>query len=175
MYIRWIFKALLILGLLILQLAFISGLPGQFANVNAVLVLVLLIMAFGDFREALIWSIAVGALLDMYSYAPFGLNMFCLVLALLVANFLQINFLTNRSLYSVLALSMVASLVFELFALMIYWVAGFFSDFKTNVDLGFNFWLDELSKILANMVLAFLLFHLLSFVSRRFRPIFLVR
>lgn len=175
MYVRLIANLFLLFLLFIFQMAFVSGLPSWFSNINAVLVVLTLIMGFGDLKTSLVWAVILGTFLDMYSFSVFGLNIFCLALALLAANFLLENLLTNRSLYSILALVAIASLVFQLASLAIVSLYGLFSPGGIGLELSIHFFLDELSKVIGNMLLAFILFHVLSFISKRFRPMFLIR
>lgn len=161
--------------LTIIQVAFISGLPEWFSNINAVLVVLIMILGFGSFGNALVWAIAVGVLLDMYSFSTFGLNIVSLVGVLFLTNFLLKNVLTNRSLYTFVLLTLLASVIFELLNFIITYV--YTSLFRQSFLFSFpsNFWFDELLKIIANVVLSFVLFYIISYFSKRFKPMFLIR
>ncbi len=163
---------MLALLLIIIQISFISALPSWFSNINIVLVTLIIILVFGNFRTALLWAVIVGALWDMFLFSLFGLNIFALLISISLANFLLENFLTNRSLYTFLALTMFTSLLYEL---SIFLVTFLFSGYFISLKLPSNFWINELSKIAVNMILAFALFYIISFFSKRFKPMFLIR
>ncbi len=181
MYLKIIVRSILILFLVIIQIAFVSGLPSWFSNINVVLVVLIMILGFGSFKNALLGSVIVGFLWDMFSFSFFGLNIFALTASILLVNFLLENFLTNRSLYTFLALTLSASLLYEfIVSILAILFAVFFNQFSLaeyflSSNFSSNFWLDELSKIIVNMALVFVLFYLVSFFSKKFKPMFLIR
>ena len=181
MYLKIFITSILILLLVVFQVAFISGLPTYFSNINFVLVVLIMILGFSGFKNALLWSMIVGALWDMFSFSLFGLNILALSLAILLANFLLENILTNRSLYTFLALTVAASLLYEILIYSITFLFAVFSNQYESILLGvfnnlsYNFWIDEFSKIIVNMILVFVLFYIISFFGKRFKPMFLIR
>ncbi len=175
MYLRLLLKLVLIVALGVIQIAFIPGLPGILANINLVLVILLLIMGLTELRRALTWAIATGFIIDLYSFSFFGLHMVSYSCVLFVASFLLGHVFTNRSLYTFLVLTMIATISFEIVSLIIAWSASFAIDASLPRIGQAAFWLDELYKLLANLGMMFLLFHVVDFFSQRFRPIFLSR
>ncbi len=175
MYLKLIVTSILILLLLIIQVAFISGLPTYFSNFNLVLVILIMILGFSSFRNALLWSVTVGFLWDMFSFSLFGLHVFTLVASVFLANFLLENFLTNRSLYTFLALTIAVSLLHEFLSSVISFLFAVFLDQSLSLHFSSDFWVDEFFKVLVNMALAFVLFYIISFFSKRFKPMFLIR
>jgi len=175
MYLKIITVSVLILFLVVTQLAFVSGLPAWLSNLNVVLVVLIMILGFGSFRNALLGAIIVGAFLDMFSFSLFGLNIFVLLMSVLLANFLLENVLTNRSLYTFLALIFSVSLLHELLIFVSVFLLAVFFGRSLMLDLSSGFWMDELSKITVNLILTFILFHVISFFNKRFKPMFLIR
>lgn len=175
MYLKIIVTSILILFLVIIQVAFISGLPTYFSNFNVVLVMLVMILGFSSFKNALLWAVAVGFLWDMFSFSLFGLHIFALVASVFLANFLLENILTNRSLYTFLALTVAVSLLYEFLVSALTFLLAIFFNQSLSSNFPANFWVDEFFKVLVNMALAFVLFYLISFFSKRFKPMFLIR
>jgi hypothetical protein len=173
------FKIILVvaaIGLLgAVQLAMIKALPYPFNSLNLVIISLAFVLLFTDWSSALWWSFGVGLMLDLYSFAPFGLNLLSLVITLLVTNFLLINFLTNRSLYSIVILNGVAYLVYEIIIHSLYLSLAFWVGNQLPIVFDFNFFSGQLFGLLLNLISALILFYFLNFVSRRYLPFFLIR
>ena len=65
MYGRIILNIVLIFSVIVVQVAFISGLPGWFGSINLVIVTLIFILALSSFSLALLWSVGFGLLLDI--------------------------------------------------------------------------------------------------------------
>lgn len=175
MYYKIIPHSLFLIFIFILQLSFVSALPWWLNSLNLILISLIFILVYFDFKIAAIWSLGMGALLDFYSFQGFGLHILSLFLVVLLANFILVNFITNQSLYSFLAL-IIFSLVF--FQISLQFLAYFF-DFLNSSYLALLFtrffWFDILKQVLSNAILTTLIFYSTSFVSNRFKPVFLIR
>jgi hypothetical protein len=173
MAIRIIINALLVIGLAALQVAFISGLPGWFSSLNLILAILIFILGFVSFNFALWWSVAVGFMLEIFSFSPFGVYLVGLSLTIIIANFLLNHFFTNRSLYSFLALAALATLIYELlrrfFILLFTQASGSF--FLARVD----FWLLVFKQIVMNLLFTFTIYYLVHFLGKNLRPVFLIK
>lgn len=162
---------LLILALGALQIAFLSGLPGWFNNLNLALVVLIFILGFLGLNFSLWWSLGIGLMLEIFSFSPFGAYLLGLSLTIVIANFLLNYFFTNRSLYSFLALTALATLVYELIINFIFLI---FSQADRYFFLASgNFWVLILEKISLNLLFAFFIYYLIYFLSRNLRPVFL--
>jgi rod shape-determining protein MreD len=157
------------------QLSIIKALPYPFNAVNLVIISLVFVLLFADWRSALWWSFGLGLMLDLYSFAPFGINLLGLAGTLLIVNFLLTNFLTNRSLYSVLILNTVAYLVYEIIIYALYFGLVFLTGGQLPLVFDLNFLSGQLYGWLLNLIVAFLLFYFLNFASRRYLPFFLIR
>jgi rod shape-determining protein MreD len=173
MYSRIFINFLLIIGLVLLQISLVNGLPVIFKNINLIIIALVFILGLGSFNLAFWWAVGSGFLLDLFSFMPFGINLFCLLTALLLVNFLLTNFFTNRSLYSFLVLNFFYTLIFRFFLITSNYLADSFvkKDFAINYNL--NFFIDELSALILNFIIVVIVFYLLSFLSSRFKPVFL--
>jgi hypothetical protein len=175
MYLRLFTNIFFIIFLSIFQIAFISALPAWFNNINFLILILIFILSFKGFLYGFWWAFGTGLILEIYSFFPFGIHIFSLMCAIMVANFLLINFLTNRSLYSYLAISLSAIFVYEF---LFYFLNLFISYFNsTNFFFNFNknFILDKFSVLLINAFIMVILFYFVNFISKNFQPVFLIR
>jgi hypothetical protein len=173
MAVKIITSILLIIGLGLLQVAFISALPGWLSNFNFVLIVLIFILGFGSFDLAIWWSIGIGFILEIFSFLPFGAEFLTLSLTIVIASFLLDYFFTNRSLYSFLALTVLSTLVYEL---MINFILLFFAEqdkyfFIVNLD----FWISTFKQISLGIIFTFLIYYLTHILGRNLRPVFLIK
>lgn len=175
MYFKIFLNFILIVISSLIQFSFISILPFGLDNFNFALVALIVILLVSSFSTSLWWAIGVGFLLDIYSFLPFGVYLACFFFTVLVANFLLVNFFTDRSLYSFLALIFLSSICFNfLFYSFIYFLE-IFGVTSAVVVLGRIFWINLTWQIFFNTLAVFILFYVVNFVSQRLRPVFLKR
>ncbi len=173
MAIKIIVNIILIVILAIIQISFISGLPGIAGDVNLVLVALIFILGFSNFGLASLWAAATGFLLEIFSFLPFGAYLFSLSATIIIANFLLKYFFTNRSVYSFLALSGFASAVY---GLAVYFFISVFSLVNPSAEIADENFLFSIPKqICLNVPLAFVVYYIIYFFGRSFKPVFLVK
>ena len=166
-------NVILIIVLGIIQISLISGLPAMAGNLNLTLVILIFILGFSGFDFAAIWAVGLGFLLEVFSFLPFGSYLFGLSLTIIISNFLLNHFFTNRSLYSFLALTGIATIIYGL-------VINFFVLFFVETNLSAlitdgNFWISILEQIGLNLLSAFIIYYIIYFLGRNFKPVFLVK
>ncbi len=105
---------ILIISLSVVQIALVSGLPAPAGNLNLALVVLIFILGFSGFNFAAWWAVGVGFLFEIFSFLPFGAFLIGLSLTVIIANWLLNYFFTNRSLYSFLALTGLATVIYGL-------------------------------------------------------------
>lgn len=173
MYLKIFLNLILIVALIIGQLSFISSLPFGLNNFNFILVVLVFILMLSDFKMALWWAMGAGFLLDIYSFLPFGIYLISLFLTILVANFLLVNFFTDRSLDSFMALTFFSTLFYSL----LFYLSAFSTGMLGKGVITFNqeFWLNLGIQLFLNLLFVFLFFYVISFVSKRLKPVFLDR
>jgi len=157
-----------------LQLSFISGLPFGLENFNLFLIAIIFVLMLSSFKASLWWAVGLGFFLDLYSFLPFGAYMVCLLAMVLFANFMAVNFFTDRSLYSFIALTFISTILFNLILLIFLYILGKFGG-SNQLLANFQFFKDFVWQLILNLSAVFLLFYGISFVSRRLRPVFLER
>ena len=174
-YLNILFSALAIIIIIIAQLAFINGLPLYLSNLNIVLIIIVLFISLGSLEKTLWWAIGLGFLLDFLSFEPFGLYLSSLFLTVLFMRLLLNNFITNRSLYSILTLTFFGTLFFEFCVYAISFSARFFSRQDFILEFTVGFWQQEAANIFVNLAAMVIIFYLVNFLSRSFRPVFLIK
>lgn len=112
------FKLFSILLIVILLIALEIGfLPGFSSNLNLLinlpLLFVLLLVFFADFETAFIGALLSGFFLDLYSPFFFGFFTLLFLIELLVINFFISHVLQNKRLRSLLALNLIALIVWQ--------------------------------------------------------------
>jgi hypothetical protein len=163
----------LIVLTIILQIAFISGLPFWLKNLNFIIVVLVMILGFSGLKTALWWTVSLGFLIEIYSFMPFGINLIALLATILAVNFLLINFFTDRSLYALLALTFFASVVFKICIIIFDFIYNYLT--KADITIYFNgsFFFNFISGLFLNFLAVIFIFYFLSYLSNRFRPVFL--
>ncbi|MDP3244521.1 MAG: hypothetical protein Q8M83_02560 [bacterium] len=127
------------------------------------LIMILIVAVMSNWRLSLLWTIILGVLLDSSSITPSGVFLTSLGLVYLTANFFLWHFLPHDSLYSLLIILPIGTLIFEfsrLFFSYLLQVVGL-----ADLVIGFDFW--YLLKVLIVNTLVGLLIFLLLYYSRR--------
>jgi rod shape-determining protein MreD len=176
MYLKIIIKILTIIFLVIFQNAFMENLPGIFAEINPIIVILVFLSGLGDFKSALWLAAGAGFLLDIYSFNVFGLYLLGLSAVTIFINFLQTNFFTNRSLYSFLALTFFAVLGYDLAIRIFAGTASLVLD-RNPYAFGFGagFIANEPWRLLINLIAAAAVFYAVNFATAKLKPIFLLK
>lgn len=164
---------ILIIGLGIVQIALVSDLPGLASNLNLVLVFLIFILGFSNFNFAASWAVGVGFLLEVFSFLPFGVYLFSLSLTIIIANWLLNYFFTNRSLYSFLALTGIATIVYKL--IMYFLILIFIKISSSALITAGNFWFSMLEQIGLNLIFTFIIYYIIYFLGRNLKPVFLIK
>jgi rod shape-determining protein MreD len=175
MYGRIIFNIILIIFLTALQLAFINNLPGALSGLNLILIFLLFILILGNLEIALWWAVGAGIILDIFSFSIFGFFLITFCLMIFAANFLLVNFFTNRSLYSFCILATIVIFFYEFILNFIRYLTSFLGGSSFALILNFAFWKTKASELILNLLLVFILFYLVNFITNSLKPVFLIK
>ena len=158
--------------LVAIQISFVQTLPLWLAGLNLVLVVTFFILSLKSLVWGLWWAVGSGFFLDLFSFAPIGVNIISLFLAMLAVNFLLNNFFTDRSLYAFLALIIFATISYEVLK---YFILYFISLGNENLHLSSLIVISkqEVWQLILNLLLTVILFNSINFMSRKLRPMFL--
>lgn len=166
-----IINLLFILMLAVVQISFISGLPGLFNELNLVLTVLIFILGFASFNFAAWWLLGIGFALETFSFLPFGAYLVGLGLTIVIANFLLDYFFTNRSLYSFLSLVALATAAYELIINLISFI--FFEKYFFLAEP--NFWILFLEQIGLNLLFTFFIYYILHAFGGNLKSVFLIK
>jgi len=157
--------------LALLQFSLITALPDPFRQFNLVLVALIFILFFLDWRVALLSGLIIGFWLDVLSFHLFGLYLIIFFSTLVLAQGILKNWLTNRSFYTLIAL-MVCSTIFYnlLFALALYLTSA---NYNILFFMQARFWLSVAYQCAWSVLAAIVLFNLATLGSKRIKPFFL--
>lgn len=160
----------------ILQLSFINSLPGFWSQINLVFLSLSFILFFLDLNNSLMFAIILGLFLDFFSFEPFGFNLSLILLSILILHLLLVNWLTNRSFYSLVVLSAAAIIISRLLGALILMITSAWGpDQAIFVFLHWFWWRQMLWQILTSFILTLLLFNLMNILSYRLKPFFLAK
>lgn len=176
---RHYFKAIVYLAVaaafVLLAAAFVPGLPGWLPQTDLVLVFLLFVLALSGLKPALLFALLIGYLSDSLSFLPFGLHAFSLLIAVLASFFLLTSFLTNRSLYSFLALTVFATIVLWLSERLVDLVLSSLAGQDSHLLWLGGGLVSLLAKLVLNSVLVVVSFQLVNFLTHKLKPVFLAR
>lgn len=163
------FIAGLVLALLNFSLS--SSLPGLAIYLNPGLILLIFILFFLDLRSALILTLFFGIFSDLLSFEYFAIYTTSLALAVFALNFILQNFLTNKSLYSLMASIISFTLIYNLSLASLNFLLSFFA--KPLALSSYSFWYKLGLETAWGLFFALLLFHPLVLWFKKFKPFFL--
>lgn len=162
---------LILSALALVQFSLISALPNPFRQFNLVLIVLTFILFFVDFRVSIISALIAGFWLDVLSFYFFGFYLAILFACLCLAQWILKNWLTNRSLYSLMALMVGVTIFYNIIAASALYL--FSADYNTFFFVQSSFWLTLLYQSLWSFLSALVLFNLAALLSRRIKPFFL--
>lgn len=168
--------ALGVIGLLLLivQLSLVNALPFVWRQSDLVLVFLLLTLFLFGFKPAIWLAVGLGFFADTLDFGYFGLQLLSLPAVIILADIWLVNWFTNRSVYSFLALTLAATIFHNLIYYSLLYLSRFWDDSTFFFFTG-NFWAGLGLQIISNSLLLFLFFALAGWNSLRFRPVFLER
>lgn len=175
MYFKIIFNVIAISFLAVIQIGFISALPGWPAYANLAVVVLIYILGFWGLKYALVWGVGTAFILDIYSFSFFGLHSLGFLAALLLANFLLNSVFTNRSLYSFAAIAALAGLAYKLLLFLgVFFIDRLRGEAFANF-FEYGFWRGAAIEIIMNIIIAVICFYILVYLGTSLKPALLNR
>lgn len=169
--IAWSFTVLLAFLTVILQTSLISAWPQFFNQLNLVLIVLIINLFFFDLKSTLVLTLLLGFWLDLNSFQFFGFYLLSLFVTVLLATWLLKNWLTNRSLYSFVAIFFILTIVYNFCVAILLFLS---SSNQASVFLGENyFWSNLIYQLVWSLIAAILSFNFLAFLTQKLRPGFL--
>lgn len=161
----------LILATALAQLAAEGGLDFFNGKLNFALAALILLINFATPGAVVASSVAIGLILDLYSGLPFGLLTISLFFTAVMLEILFVNFFTNFSFYSLMILGALAVAIYNVLFVGLA-VSAYFIGWSDVVP-GWSYGWRVGWQFLTTEILLIAAFGASSFVSRRFRPMFL--
>ncbi|MFA5070147.1 MAG: hypothetical protein WC528_02595 [Patescibacteria group bacterium] len=172
---RIFFLVILIILVLIFQLNILYFISSLSSLINPFLIIAVLLLLLYDLKISFFWVLVGAFLIDIYSINFFGLYLITYVLTIYVANFFFKRFFTNRSLYSFIIISMIATISYFVF------LAGFSQLFyyihisPYSLRLDHIFFLSVLYQTMINAFIMGLAYFIALYVSDHLKANFIFK
>lgn len=153
-------------GLIVVQTSFIPVIPFFAGRVNVVLVYIVLTIFNEKHRLAIYSAFILGWLLELFTVYPAGVMAGSLVLATIFLVDLAEKFLTNRSILSLLALTVFGAIIYNIILGAMLIVLSWFKigDF---VELtGYFSWLEIIKRSIGNLGLIILVYFISNKIGK---------
>jgi len=151
-----IIKALVIILIAILQISFFSILKFPYFNINLILSLVIFFAVIVDYQKAMFVGLATGLLLELYSPLFFGVIVLSLLLTTIVINSLFVHLFTNRTFFSLLSLTLVGVVAYNVIILLLSNVTFYLNNALYHFVLDYRYFLNLLWQIIFTFFLIIL-------------------
>ena len=168
------FRIVALAAACIVQLSFVSTLFFPLNTIQILLVYAILILFLSSTTSALYHALIFGFFLDIYSPYPFGIYIVASVAGIGAAYVCLRTFLTNRSIYSLIFLTLLATAGFEIIRVAAVWLAYNFTDNMLYVQTGGMAQALNIGFALAgNAILAAISFYVIHYFSNLLEPFFI--
>jgi len=121
------FWTLGVIGLVVIQVGFISSLPFPLNSINLLVALVVYRTVTRGVQKTLPWAVAAGLLYDLYAAWGFGVSAWCFLLVAILVSTCARHIVTNRSFFSLLALGVIGCLMYAAASVLVIWLYQIFS------------------------------------------------
>lgn len=168
MYRHFLVSLIAIIAVAFIDAVFIGSLPFGLHRLHLLPLALIFVLLLSNIRLASWWALIGGLVLEVYSFRFFGSYLILLFIILIIIQVLFEKVITNRSIYSIIIISAIVTVIWDLACLVIDYQAGFML-----MD-----WLSALRimslSLVVNIIAASLTFYIINAFSRRFRPVFLL-
>jgi hypothetical protein len=175
MYWRYLYHSLIIIFVWLMQVSFISVLPSPLNHLNLALVSILILLLFDDLNLLFFWTILSSYLLAMSSRLPLGVLLPAWWLVAISCYAILNQFLTNRSLYSLLLLVLGGTVSLEIFTLIGSYIYKLFTGLSIYSALDLQLLTDLSHAIVLNSIAMLTLFYFMSAINSKLKPFLLLK
>jgi rod shape-determining protein MreD len=169
--ISFLIQLVVFLIMLVLQISFLSNFNLYIRSFNLILVILVFLVLLVDPVRYLGFAVIAGLLFDMHSGLSFGVFMVTFLVTAVAIGILSENMFTNRSLYSLLVLGVIASVVYDLIFLLV--VGLIYLVGASEIFVSGQFWQSILFQAINSVILVAVGFWLVNKFSNKFKPTFL--
>ena len=169
--IRTILAVIAFLLLAIIQRSFIWALPQPFSSISLPIIILMSYLMFSHWDRAWPALIIFGLILDSLSFHILGLDAVVLTLSFLAGEFLLKYWLTNRSLYSFAALTVLVTLVYHLIMIVSAFLLSY-RDQSFSLLFQESFWMSLAYETASSIIAVSLIFYISNSISKKMKPFF---
>lgn len=176
MVFKFFFKLFLFLVLAAAQLSLVSGLPFWAREINLLIIFLVFFLEINPSPNTIWWFVLVGFIFGLYRsfFFPFFLLFWPAVF--IFCRLLYSNFLTNRSLYSFLGLTVFTTWFYYFLLNSAAYFGSLFFEEKANLFFfSQNFWVSLAMGTGSNLLFVTAIFYLTNLATNRLKPVFLFR
>jgi len=163
---------LIILLLNIIQISFIN-LTDSVARLNILILFLVFLVFYFEEIPLLWWSLITGAVGELFSPYPFGMITVIIIVTAIALMFLFNNFLTNRSLYTFLLLSIAGTVIYNLLLLIVSYLFYLFNTSNLHLLDGRELWIGLSWQTIINAFAALSIFFATRPITNKFQKLFL--
>lgn len=143
-----------------------------FNQITIILPSAIYLMVVFNLNRALWWAVVGGFLLDLFSALPFGSSAVALVTVVAIMHKLFIHFFTNRSLYSLLVLTIFGTVIYKCVIISLSFIPIVLGDGRQFFYFNFYFFNNFLALIFANAAIVSVMFLATNLFSRRLKSVY---
>lgn len=159
-------KLFSVIFLVFIQVSIIPSLFPPLNNLQVYIsIIVIMTIMLGRIYSFLPWVILFGTILSFYSIYGVLLIPILLFVIVVISNFFSLNFFTNKSLYSVLILTVLISAIFNLILFILRYFLDFLYFNNNHIFIG-QFLTNLLFTTFVNSVFSIILFFIIKKVVR---------
>ncbi|NQU83298.1 MAG: hypothetical protein HQ536_01160 [Parcubacteria group bacterium] len=155
--------------LVVYEATFVQVFDHPLSYLDVVLSVIIYLTVVFNLNLALWWSVVAGFLVDLYSLLPFGTTIFALIITAFVIRYLFITFFTNRSLYSLLLVGALGTLVYKIIIFGASFLPFLFDRGYQIFSLDFNVVKAAFLSIVLNLIFLAVIFYLTNLFSKRLK------
>lgn len=162
---------ILILGIFFLHLFVINCLPTPFNHINVIFLAILWLIILSVSKDALMVSLPLAFLLELYTSQFFGIYSLSLIISLSVINWFLMNIFTNRSIYIMFLSCFFGLFLYKFLFIVLIILGDFLLYFKRNLFFSWeSYLLESFWEIILTSFLGVLFLFTLSLFFKSLNP-----
>ena len=163
---------LFIISIGMIQVSFLTTWPDPIRSLNLILLLSVFIAIIFSYKSGLWYAFGSGLFLELYSSNGFGLIVLSLFLTVVGINMLFKNFFTNRSIYSLLLLGFIATVIYNIIFYILSFILVVLN--LSQALLNFSFFNIFFWQPLLNLLVLGIIFVIYQLTTNRIRSMFIM-
>ena len=164
---------LLILGSITVHLSIINLFPYPFNYINILFVIMIWPLIFSEKKRLLTLAVPLTFFMELFSSAPFGINIVSIICSLIFVRWLLLNLFTNRSIYIVFLAGLFVTITYRLLFMLFLFGASLIQH-HNNFSFSIFLFINALWSSFLTAVLLVLAYTMMSIYRRRFNPGYII-